>query len=69
MLRGRQTAETIQLAMQYAPEPPFDAGSPDRAPKAAVETVRNATANLTARREETAHAVAKRLGITAAGAD
>jgi cyclohexyl-isocyanide hydratase len=55
--------------MQYAPEPPFDAGSPDRAPKAAVETVRNATANLTARREETAHAVAKRLGITAAGAD
>lgn len=69
ILRGRQTAEAIQLAMQYAPEPPFDAGSPDRAPQAAVETVRNATANLTARREETARAVAKRIGITAAAAD
>ena len=63
MLRGREVAETIQLAMQYAPEPPFDAGTPDRAPAAAVETVRTATAALTARREETARMVAKRLGI------
>ncbi|ODS00046.1 AraC family transcriptional regulator [Methyloceanibacter methanicus] len=66
MLRGQEVAEAIQLAMQYAPEPPFDAGAPDRAPAAAVETVRTATAALTARREETARMVAKRLGIATA---
>lgn len=67
MLRGRAAAEAIQLAMQYAPEPPFDAGTPDRAPHPAVETVLGATAALTARRETTARAVAQRLGITVPG--
>jgi cyclohexyl-isocyanide hydratase len=34
-LRDRAYAEGVQLLAQYAPEPPFDAGEPDRAPKAA----------------------------------
>ncbi|MDJ0512452.1 MAG: DJ-1/PfpI family protein [Methyloceanibacter sp.] len=63
MLRGREAAETIQLAMQYDPEPPFDTGSPGKAPQAVVEAVRKATAALTARRETTAREVAHRLGI------
>ncbi|MEM8573672.1 MAG: DJ-1/PfpI family protein [Pseudomonadota bacterium] len=63
MLRGREVAETIQLAMQYDPEPLFDTGSPDKAPQAAVEAVQKATAALTARRETTAREVAHRLGI------
>jgi len=29
-LRGEQVAQCIQLAMQYAPEPPFDSGTPDQ---------------------------------------
>jgi cyclohexyl-isocyanide hydratase len=64
MLRGDEVAKTIQLAMQYAPEPPFDAGTPDRAPESAVDTVKEATAALTAQREKTAREVAGRLGIS-----
>jgi cyclohexyl-isocyanide hydratase len=63
MLRGQPAAEAIQLYMQYAPEPPFNAGSPETAPREIVASVRDAAAALMARREETAKAVAKRLGI------
>jgi cyclohexyl-isocyanide hydratase len=37
---GREVAEAIQLRIEYDPHPPFDAGSPDRAPPGLVETVR-----------------------------
>jgi cyclohexyl-isocyanide hydratase len=63
LLRGDRAAETIQLYMQYAPEPPFDAGSPDTAPLEVTAAVRNATAEIMARREKTARRVAERLGI------
>ncbi|TFG88968.1 MAG: DJ-1/PfpI family protein [Hyphomicrobiales bacterium] len=63
LLRGDEAAETIQLYMQYAPEPPFNAGSPETAPEAVVAAVRGAAAEIMARREETAREVAKRLGI------
>ena len=36
-LLGQETAEKIQLLMQYDPEPPFDCGTPKKAPKALVE--------------------------------
>lgn len=39
-LLGQAAAETIQLAMEYAPEPPFRAGTPDAAPGAVVDAVR-----------------------------
>jgi cyclohexyl-isocyanide hydratase len=29
---GRAAAETVQLSIEYDPDPPFDAGHPDRAP-------------------------------------
>ena len=29
---GREVAEAIQLAIEYDPQPPFDAGSPQKAP-------------------------------------
>jgi cyclohexyl-isocyanide hydratase len=63
LLRGDRAAETIQLYMQYAPEPPFDAGSPDTAPLEVTVAVRNAAAEIMARREKTARRVAERLGI------
>lgn len=35
-LIDRPTAETVQLRLEYNPDPPFHAGSPDTAPKAVV---------------------------------
>lgn len=50
-LAGRAAAEAIQLNLEYAPEPPFDAGTPERAPEAVLASVRERTAGLRARRE------------------
>ena len=36
---GEEVAQMIQLMIEYAPQPPFKAGSPDKAPKAIVERV------------------------------
>ena len=36
---GRQIAESIQLGLEYAPEPPFNAGRPETAPAAVREAV------------------------------
>lgn len=63
-LRGVPAAQRIQLAMQYAPEPPFDSGTPDTAPAEVLEAARNGAAEVTRRREVTARAVAQRLGVT-----
>lgn len=62
-LRGDAAAQTIQLHMVYAPEPPFDSGTPDTAPPAIVAKARDTFKDLTARRELSARAVAARLGI------
>jgi putative intracellular protease/amidase len=32
-IAGPEVAQTIQLAIEYDPHPPFDAGSPSKAPK------------------------------------
>lgn len=63
MLRGQEVAEMIQLYMQYHPEPPFDSGTPDRAPAKVVADARERIAALTAERLETAKRIAARLGI------
>ena len=62
-LRGEDAARAIQLHMVYAPEPPFDSGTPETAPPAILEQARRATAAITARREATARRVAARLGV------
>ncbi len=62
-LRGEQAAQIIQLHMAYAPEPPFDSGTPGTAPAAVLQSARNAFASIVARREATARRVAARLGI------
>jgi len=63
-LRGDDVAQTIQLYIQYAPEPPFDSGTPETAPPAVLEKARRAVQAITSQREETARRVAQRLGIT-----
>jgi cyclohexyl-isocyanide hydratase len=67
-LRGDDAARTIQLYMVYAPEPPFDSGTPETAPAAILEQAGRSFADMTARREATARRVAAKLGIAAPAA-
>ena len=62
-LRGDAAAMQIQLYMQYQPEPPFDAGTPERAPKEIVAAARESFNELTAKRIETAKRIAARLDL------
>jgi transcriptional regulator GlxA family with amidase domain len=39
LIAGDDIAQAIQLAMEYDPEPPFDTGSPERAPQHIVNLV------------------------------
>jgi transcriptional regulator GlxA family with amidase domain len=40
-IAGDEIAQAIQLGIEYDPQPPFDAGSPHRAPAAIVELLRS----------------------------
>ncbi|MBR1203333.1 MULTISPECIES: DJ-1/PfpI family protein [unclassified Bradyrhizobium] len=62
-LRGDDAARAIQLYMVYAPEPPFDSGTPETAPPEILQQSRQAVRAITAQREETARRVAARLGV------
>ncbi|ERF82440.1 DJ-1/PfpI family protein [Bradyrhizobium viridifuturi] len=62
-LRGDDAARAIQLYMAYAPEPPFDSGTPETAPPEILQRTREATHAITAQREETARRAAARLGV------
>jgi len=42
LLYGPEAAQAVQLAIEYDPQPPFDAGSPEKAPEPVVELVRAA---------------------------
>jgi cyclohexyl-isocyanide hydratase len=63
-LRGDDTARSIQLYLAYAPEPPFDSGTPETAPSAILEEARRSLHGITARREQTARRIAARLERT-----
>lgn len=63
-LRGDEAAQGIQLYMQYAPEPPFDSGTPETAPPAILATARTAVRAITEKREATARRVAAKLGLS-----
>ena len=54
-IAGTRTAEAIQLALEYDPEPPFTAGHPDTAPGAVKEML---TARFDASRDAMRHALA-----------
>ena len=62
-LRGDATAQAIQLHLVYAPEPPFDSGTPETAPAAIVEQARRSARAITEQREQTARRIAAKLGI------
>jgi cyclohexyl-isocyanide hydratase len=50
LLAGDETAQRIQLEMQYAPEPPFTAGNPSQAPPPVLAAARERASSLTAAR-------------------
>ncbi len=60
-LAGVETAQAIQLQLEYAPEPPFDAGSPETAPREIVASLRKRGAAVRADREALVAAAARRL--------
>ena len=62
-LRGDEAAQAIQLHMVYAPEPPFDSGTPETAPAAILEQARHSVRGITAQREATARRVGAKLGL------
>ena len=64
-LCGDDVAQTIQLHMAYAPEPPFDSGTPETAPAAILDEARQSVQAITAQRERTARRVAAKLGLAA----
>jgi putative intracellular protease/amidase len=45
---GDELAQAIQLAIEYDPDPPFDSGSPAKAPPAIVERVRRESVRVPA---------------------
>jgi cyclohexyl-isocyanide hydratase len=61
ILIDRQTAEAIQLGLEYNPAPPFDAGSPDAAPPEVLALMRQRIASTQPRRSEAMHRAAARL--------
>jgi cyclohexyl-isocyanide hydratase len=63
LLRGEDIAREIQLAIQYAPEPPFHSGSPEEARSDILEAVRRSSSRIT----EARLATAKRLSATPVG--
>jgi cyclohexyl-isocyanide hydratase len=60
-LSGVETAQSIQLQMEYDPEPPYHAGSPRSAPAALVEATKARIAPFIARRRVATERAASRL--------
>jgi len=48
-LRGADVAQTVQLMMEYDPQPPFDAGSPEKAGQVVVNAARALMDQVTGR--------------------
>jgi cyclohexyl-isocyanide hydratase len=67
-LRGEETAKAIQLHMVYAPEPPFNSGTPETAPVWILEEARLSVRAITERREQTTRRIARKLGLAASDA-
>lgn len=61
LLAGDEIAQRIQLEMQYAPEPPFPAGTPAQASESILNSARERASGITAARLEAARRVADRL--------
>lgn len=61
-LAGPEAAQAIQLQIEYAPAPPFDAGTPDTAPPDVLAAARQRNAGTRAEREALVARIARQLG-------
>ncbi len=61
LLAGGEAAQRIQLSLEYAPEPPFAAGSPNTAPSHVLASYRATAAPMLKRRSEAVRVAARRL--------
>jgi cyclohexyl-isocyanide hydratase len=60
-IAGQDTAQMIQLGIEYAPAPPFDSGCPETAPPAILAQVQERNAAVVTRRRGAVEAAAARL--------
>jgi cyclohexyl-isocyanide hydratase len=60
-LTDSETAQAIQLQIEYAPAPPFDAGLPETAPPAILARVRERMSTMAERRRDAVETAAARL--------
>jgi cyclohexyl-isocyanide hydratase len=63
-LVDEKTAQAIQLRLEYNPAPPFNAGSPDTAPKEIVALINERIVPHKARRAEMVARAAAKLAVT-----
>ena len=63
-LAGQAEAEAIQLNLEYAPAPPFAAGTPDTAPAAVLEIVRSRSSAGRQERETIIKAITRQMPST-----
>jgi cyclohexyl-isocyanide hydratase len=62
-LFGPAAAQRIQLAIEYAPAPPFESGAPDTAPDDVRRALSRDSSDALARRRALVEAAARRLGL------
>ncbi|MBS0362511.1 MAG: DJ-1/PfpI family protein [Proteobacteria bacterium] len=60
-LAGVETAELVQLALEYAPAPPFQSGRPEIAPPQVLEACKRRLDGLMGQRRRDVEAAARRL--------
>ena len=63
-LVGDEAAQAIQLRMEYAPAPPFNAGSPETAPPPILARVRERMATFAGQRRAAVETAAARLTVS-----
>ncbi len=61
-LAGGATAQGIQLQIEYAPAPPFDAGTPETAPPDVLAAARQRGSRMRAEREQLVARIARGIG-------
>jgi len=61
-LAGEEVAKSIQLVLEYDPQPPFDSGSPEKAGPERVKRIRERLAGMLQSRQAAITAAAAKLG-------
>lgn len=63
LLRGPAVAQRIQLYLEYAPEPPFNSGTPETAPSDVFKDVQDSFRIIHEQRQQASERVAKHLSL------